>query len=59
MNEVNDDAFWNALSPIMVTELGISIEVNPDSWNAALPIVVNVDPVSNVTEVNDVAFWNA
>ena len=50
---VNDVAFWNALLPILVTVLGISIEANPDSLNAKFPIVVNVDPASNVTEDND------
>ena len=47
--EVKLYAFWNALLPMLVTSLGIVIEVNVDAENARFPIVVKSDPEANVT----------
>ena len=49
----------NALSPMLVTLDGIVIEVNDGLENATEPMLVNLEPASNVTEVKLVAPWNA
>ena len=52
-----DDA--NTLYPIIVTELGIVIDVNMEqSWNAEEPILVTCEVGVNVTDVKPVHHWN-
>jgi hypothetical protein len=49
---VNPDD-WNTFRPILVTELGIVIDVNKVQFsNATAPILVTFELVSNVTDVN-------
>ena len=48
---VNPVAFKNALSPIIVTLLGISIEDNPVLANIPMLMTVKLVPSSNVTVV--------
>jgi len=40
VTERNEEHDLNAAAPILVTELGISIDVNPETLNAAKPILV-------------------
>ena len=48
----------NAISPIVVTSSGITIEVNTEFWKALLPISVSCESFSNVNEVNDEQLLN-
>jgi len=47
---VNAEHEVNALTPILVTELGMMIEINPDPLNAPEPILIR--DVESVTSVN-------
>ena len=41
---------WNAFDPILVTLAGISISIILDAfWNAPFPMLVKVEPASNIT----------
>ena len=60
VTSVNDNVIINALIPILVTYLGMIIEVNDVVLSNTLsPILVNVESASNVTVRNAVAKWNA
>ena len=48
----------NAISPIVVTSSGITIEVNTEFWKALLPISVSCESFSNIIEFNDEQLLN-
>ena len=58
-DNVGGTEYGNAFDP-MVTPDGMVMEVKLDApWNALAPMLVNLEPSANVTEVKTFAFWNA
>ena len=50
----------NASEPILVTEVGISIDVKRVvSWNAFASMLASSELVAKIIDVKYVAFWNA
>ena len=51
----NPEQFWNAKSPILVTESGMVIDVNQVQLSKALSLILLSDEVGvNSTDVNNV-----
>ena len=54
----NEEQLLNALAPILVTETGIVIDVNPELKNAKSLIVASAEGSENVTVANKEQFTN-